>query len=94
MKDAILHRQVLTPVDLGNEWGLTEGNVNHGEMMLEHLFFMRPIANWAQYRTPITGLYLCGAGTHPGGGLHGRPGYLAAKEILADARRMRAAGRL
>jgi phytoene dehydrogenase-like protein len=89
IKSAIIHRQVLTPVDLENEWGLTEGNVNHGEMMLEHLFFMRPVANWAQYRTPIMGLYLCGAGTHPGGGLHARPGYLAAKEILADARKMK-----
>jgi phytoene dehydrogenase-like protein len=92
LKGSILHRQVLTPLDLENEWGLTEGNVNHGEMMLEHLFFMRPVANWAQYRTPLTGLYLCGAGTHPGGGLHGRPGYLAAKEILNDARKLRASG--
>ena len=89
LKSAIIQRQVLTPVDLENEWGLTEGNVNHGEMMLEHLFFMRPVANWAQYRTPLTGLYLCGAGAHPGGGLHGRVGYLAAKEILADAHKMR-----
>lgn len=89
LKGAILHRQVLAPVDLESQWGLTEGNVNHGEMMLEHLFFMRPVANWAQYRTPLAGLYLCGAGTHPGGGLHGRPGYLAAKEILADSRKAR-----
>lgn len=87
IKGAILHRQVLTPVDIEQEWGLTEGNVNHGEMMLEHLFFMRPVANWAQYRTPIRGLYLAGAGAHPGGGIHGRPAYLAAKSILADVRR-------
>jgi phytoene dehydrogenase-like protein len=92
IKSAIIHRQVLTPVDLESEWGLTEGNVNHGEMMLEHLFFMRPVANWAQYRTPLSGLYLCGAGTHPGGGLHGRPGYLAAKEILADAKKLNRPG--
>jgi phytoene dehydrogenase-like protein len=89
LKGAVIHRQVLTPVDIEQEWGPTEGNLNHGEMMLEHLFFMRPVANWAQYRTPINGLYLCGAGTHPGGGIHGRPGYLSAKAVLSDARRMR-----
>lgn len=87
LKSAILHRQVITPVDLEGDYGLTEGNVNHGEMMLEHLFFMRPVAGWAQYRTPLTGLYLCGSGTHPGGGITGRSGYNAAKEILIDARR-------
>jgi phytoene dehydrogenase-like protein len=58
-------------------------------MMLEHLFFMRPVGGWAQYRTPITGLYLCGAGTHPGGGITGRPGSNAAREILSDVRRAR-----
>ncbi|HLB49201.1 MAG TPA: NAD(P)/FAD-dependent oxidoreductase [Anaerolineales bacterium] len=89
LKNAIIHRQVLTPADLENEYGLTEGNVSHGEMMLEHLFFMRPVGGWAQYRTPIAGLYLCGAGTHPGGGITGRPGHNAAREIMSDVRRAR-----
>jgi len=89
LKNAILHRQVLTPVDLENEYGLSEGNVSHGEMMLEHLFFMRPVGGWAQYRAPIDGLYLCGAGAHPGAGIHGRPGQNAAREILSDVKRAR-----
>jgi len=89
IKGAILHQQVITPLDLEREYGLTEGNVHHGEMMLEHLFFMRPVPGWAQYRAPLAGVYLCGAGTHPGGGLTGRSGYNAAREILAEVRRGR-----
>ena len=82
---AILHSQVLTPLDLEQEFGLTEGNLNHGELTLDQLFFMRPVPGWAQYRTPIKNLYLCGAGTHPGGGVAAASGYNAAREILKDA---------
>ncbi|MBI2090808.1 MAG: NAD(P)/FAD-dependent oxidoreductase [Deltaproteobacteria bacterium] len=83
-KNIILHRQVLTPWDLEQEYGLTEGNIFHGELSLDQLFFMRPLPGWAQYRTPIKNLYLCGAGTHPGGGVMGASGRLAALEILKD----------
>lgn len=76
--------QVLTPVDLERTFGLTEGNVNHGEMMLDQFFFMRPVSGYARYRTPIRNLYLCGSGTHPGGGLTGANGFNAAREILKD----------
>ena len=71
---AIVARQVLTPLDLERTYGLTEGNIFHGDLRLEQLFFMRPVPGWAQYRTPIRGLYLCGAGVHPGGGVTGRAG--------------------
>jgi phytoene dehydrogenase-like protein len=81
---AILHRQVLTPGDLESIYGLPEGNIYHGEQTLDQLFFMRPVPGWARYRTPIQNLYLCGAGTHPGGGVSGAPGYNAAREILRD----------
>jgi phytoene dehydrogenase-like protein len=81
---AILHRQILTPLDLESLFGLTEGNIYHGEMTLDGLFFMRPVPGWARYRAPIDSLYLCGAGTHPGGGVTGAPGYNAAREILKD----------
>lgn len=86
-KNSILHRQVLTPLDLEEIYGLTEGNIYHGEMTLDQLFFMRPIPGWARYRTPIKNLYLCSASTHPGGGVTGVPGYNAAREILKDRRR-------
>jgi len=84
LKNIILHRQVLTPWDLEQEFGLTEGNIFHGELSLDQLFFMRPVRGWAQYRTPINNLYLCAAGTHPGGGVMGASGRLAAMEILKD----------
>jgi phytoene dehydrogenase-like protein len=74
--------QVLTPLDLERRFGLTGGNIFHGEMSLDQMFVMRPLAGWARYRTPIRGLYLCGSGTHPGGGVMGAPGYNAAREIL------------
>ena len=83
---AILHRHVLAPADLADRFSLTEGNIHHGEMTLDQVFFGRPVAGWARYRTPIDGLYLCGAGTHPGGGLNGRPDALAATRILRDSR--------
>jgi phytoene dehydrogenase-like protein len=81
-KNSILHRQVLTPLDLEQTFGLTEGSIYHAEMSLDQVFFMRPIPGWAGYATPIQNLYLCGSGTHPGGGITGLPGYYAAKKIL------------
>jgi len=81
---SILARQVLTPLDLERTYGLTEGNIFHGDLRLEQLFFMRPVPGWAQYRTPVTGLYLCGAGAHPGGGVTGAPGRNAAHQALRD----------
>ena len=84
LEGAILHRHVLTPADLADRFALPEGNIHHGEMTLDQVFFGRPVAGWARYRTPIDGLYLCGAGTHPGGGLNGRPGAGAAARILRD----------
>ena len=82
--NAILARQVLTPLDLERTYGLTEGNIFHGDLRLEQLFFMRPVSGWSQYRTPVDGLYLCGAGTHPGGGVTGAPGHNAAHQVLRD----------
>jgi phytoene dehydrogenase-like protein len=81
---AVVARQVLTPLDLERTYGLTEGNIFHGDLSLEQLFFMRPVPGWSQYRTPIEGLYLCGAGAHPGGGVTGAPGYNAAHRALRD----------
>ncbi len=81
---AIVGRQVVTPLDLERTIGLTEGNIFHGELTPDQLFFLRPMPGWAQYRTPIRGLYLCGSGAHPGGGVMGAPGYNAAREILND----------
>jgi phytoene dehydrogenase-like protein len=82
IRNLILHQHLLTPADLETEYSLPEGNINHGEMTLDQFFHMRPIPGWAQYRTPIPGLYLCGAGTHPGGGITGLPGYHAARAVL------------
>jgi phytoene dehydrogenase-like protein len=81
------HRQILTPIDFEEIYGLTGGHIHHGEPSLDQLFSMRPILGWAQYRTPIDGLYLCGAGTHPGGGLTGGPGQNAAREIARDLKK-------
>ncbi|MFZ0806827.1 MAG: NAD(P)/FAD-dependent oxidoreductase [Candidatus Sulfotelmatobacter sp.] len=81
---AIIARQVLTPLDLERTYGLTEGNIFHGDLRLEQLFFMRPVPGWSQYRTPIAGLYLCGAGAHPGGGVTGAPGRNAAHQVMRD----------
>lgn len=82
LKDSILHRQVLTPWDLQQEFGLTEGNIFHGELSLEQLFFLRPTPLWTRYATPIPGLWMCGSGTHPGGGIMGASGANAARQIL------------
>ena len=84
IKNIILHRQVLTPADLESTFGLTEGNIFHGELSLQQLFVLRPAANWADYKTPIKNYYQCGSGTHPGGGITGSPGEMAAKKILRD----------
>jgi phytoene dehydrogenase-like protein len=81
---AIEHRQVITPLDLEQEFALTGGQIFHGEPALDQLFTMRPVLGWAQYRTPVPGLYLCGAGTHPGGGITGGSGQNAAREILKE----------
>ena len=87
LKDLILHRQVLTPLDLEREFGLTEGNIFQGELSLEQLFFLRPVPGWAQYTTPVDRLYMCGSATHPGGGIMGAPGRNAAMRVLKDASR-------
>ncbi|MDZ7343080.1 MAG: NAD(P)/FAD-dependent oxidoreductase [candidate division KSB1 bacterium] len=84
LKDLILHRQVITPLDWEQEYGLTEGSIFHGQMGLDQLLFMRPVPGYGQYRTPIANLYLCGAGTHPGGGVTGAPGYNAARQVLKE----------
>ena len=81
-KRSVLHRQVLTPLDLEQIFAITGGHIYHEEIALDQIFFMRPVPGWARYRTPIHNLYLCGSGTHPGGGISGLPGYHAAKEIL------------
>ena len=83
-KDLILHRQVVTPLDLERDWGLSEGNIFQGELSLEQLFFLRPVPGWASYRTPVKGLYMCGSATHPGGGIMGAPGRNAAHAVLQD----------
>jgi phytoene dehydrogenase-like protein len=85
--NSIVARQVLTPLDLERTYGLTEGNIFHGDLNLQQLFFMRPVPGWSQYRMPIRGLYLCGAGAHPGGGVTGAPGRNAAQMVLRDRRR-------
>ncbi len=84
IRNIIRHRQVVTPLDLEREWGLSEGNIFQGELTLEQLFFLRPAPGWAQYRTPVGNLYMCGSATHPGGGIMGAPGRNAAMKILAD----------
>ena len=85
-RSLILHRQVLTPADIERITGLSEGNIFQGELALQQLFFLRPAAQWAKYRTPIRGYWQCGAGTHPGGGIMGASGRLAALEIVGRAR--------
>ncbi len=84
IREAILHRHILVPPDLESRYGLPEGNPNHGEMTLDQFFHMRPVPGYARYRTPIAGMYVCGAGAHPGGGVSGIPGHNAAREILKD----------
>jgi phytoene dehydrogenase-like protein len=84
LKELILHQQVLSPKDFEVEYGLPEGSIYHGQMGLDQLLFMRPVPGYGRYRSPVENLYLCGAGTHPGGGVTGAPGFNAAREILTD----------
>ncbi len=87
VRNLIVGRQVITPLDLENTYGLRKGHIHHGEQSLDQVFAFRPLIGWAQYRTPIKGLYLCSAGTHPGGGITGGPGANAAREIIDDFRK-------
>src|SRR5262249_49363304 len=86
MRGSVLHRQVLTPFDLEHDFALTEGNIFHGELTLDQLFFLRPVPGWARYSTPIRNLWMCGSATHPGGGIMGAPGRNAARRVLGQAR--------
>ncbi|MCP5093162.1 MAG: NAD(P)/FAD-dependent oxidoreductase, partial [Gammaproteobacteria bacterium] len=79
---SVIARKTYTPLDLEQTFGITEGNIFHGDISLEQMFFMRPLPRWAHYKTPIGRLFLCGAGTHPGGGVTGAPGYNAAHVVL------------
>jgi len=89
LKELVVYRRVITPLDLEQTYGLSGGHIFHGEQTLDQFFTFRPLIGWAQYRTPIKGLYLCGAGTHPGGGVTGGPGANAAREIIKDFKRAR-----
>jgi phytoene dehydrogenase-like protein len=84
IKNIIVGRQILTPLDLEREFGLTQGNIFQGELSLEQLFFLRPVAGWAYYRTPVDNLYMCGSATHPGGGIMGANGRIASQVILKE----------
>jgi phytoene dehydrogenase-like protein len=86
-EDLVLHAEVRTPQDIENEIGITEGNIFHGELTMDQLMLNRPVPGYAQYRSPIDGLYMCGSSTHPGGGIMGAPGANAAREILSDLKR-------
>ena len=86
-EDLVLHAEVRTPQDIENEIGITEGNIFHGELTMDQLMLNRPVPGYAQYRSPIGGLYMCGSSTHPGGGIMGAPGANAAREILSDLKR-------
>ena len=82
LRSLIIDKQVLSPLDMENITGLTEGNIFQGELSLEQLFFNRPVPGWARYRTPVKDLWLCGSAAHPGGGIMGAPGRIAALEVL------------
>jgi phytoene dehydrogenase-like protein len=77
-----MHRHLIAPLDYETEYGLPEGSVLHGEVALDQMLFMRPVPGWSRYRTPIEGLYLCGSGCHPGGGVTDLPGFNASRVIL------------
>ena len=91
IRDLILHRQVLTPKDIEERFGLSEGNIFQGELSLEQLFFNRPVPGWARYRTPLRNLWMCGSATHPGGGIMGASGRLAALSFASSLRTGKAA---
>jgi phytoene dehydrogenase-like protein len=88
-KAAVIGRRALTPLDLEREFGLIGGDIFHGALSLDQLFFARPVLGNANYRMPVRGLYLCGSGAHPGGGVTGLPGRNAAREIVRDIKRGR-----
>jgi phytoene dehydrogenase-like protein len=88
---SVIARQVLSPLDLERTFGLVGGDIFHGQLSLDQIFSARPVPGYADYRAPIPGLYMCGSGTHPGGGVTGAPGHNAAHAILADIRRKRVA---
>jgi phytoene dehydrogenase-like protein len=83
---SVLARQIFSPLDLERTFGLTDGDIFHGQLDLRQIFSARPMLGHADYRGPVTGLYLCGSGAHPGGGVTGAPGHNAAREILRDLR--------
>jgi phytoene dehydrogenase-like protein len=84
IKELIIEKQVLTPLDLEREFGLTQGNIFQGELSLEQLFFLRPVPGWAYYKTPVDNLFMCGSATHPGGGIMGANGRIASQVILKE----------
>jgi phytoene dehydrogenase-like protein len=86
-RKSILARKILSPLDLERDFGLIGGDIFHGALTLDQLFSARPVLGYADYRSPVRGLYLCGAGAHPGGGVTGAAGHNAAREILSDLRR-------
>jgi phytoene dehydrogenase-like protein len=88
-KKSVIARKALTPLDLERDFGLIGGDIFHGAMTLDQIFSARPMLGYADYRSPLAGLYLCGSGTHPGGGVTGAPGHNAAKVIAGDLRRRR-----
>ena len=87
LPELILTHQIITPLDLEEKYGLTGGQIFHGDLALDQFFTMRPLLDWARYRTPIQNLYLCGSGTHPGVGLTGGSGANAAREILKELKK-------
>jgi phytoene dehydrogenase-like protein len=87
IRSKILHKMFITPKDIEDVTGLTEGNIFQGELSLEQLFFNRPVPGWARYRTPVQNLWMCGSATHPGGGIMGAPGRIAALEYLKEKKR-------
>jgi phytoene dehydrogenase-like protein len=91
IRELVLHAQVLTPKDIEERFGLSEGNIFQGELSLEQLFFNRPVPGWARYRTPLRNLWMCGSATHPGGGIMGASGRLAALEVMRSIRAGKAA---
>ena len=84
VRGAVLHRQVITPLDMEREYSLTGGSIHQGRMSLDQMFNMRPLPGWSDYRTPVAGLYMCGAACHPGGGVMGAAGLNAARTVLSD----------
>jgi phytoene dehydrogenase-like protein len=90
-KASVVGRQIMSPLDLERTFGLVGGDIFHGALSLDQLFSARPMLGYADYRSPLKGLYLCGSGTHPGGGVTGAPGHNAARSVIADRRTIRAA---